>query len=87
MRSKPFDESMAEVFRGDPELALSLLNEVLQENALEELPGLLRQIELAFGDGGEQQAMHNSQPACPSIEMLMHAASKLGHRVSLAPYS
>ena len=49
MPSRPQDESMAELYRKDPDLAAQLLNDVLADGDHEELLITLRQLALAFG--------------------------------------
>ena len=51
MRSKSHDEAMAEVFRKDPEFAIQLINDILQndEGDQGELLIVLRQMTKAFG--------------------------------------
>ena len=49
MKSIPYDEAMASVFRKEPELAIDLLNNILAEGSQAELLIAIRQISKAFG--------------------------------------
>jgi DNA-binding phage protein len=51
MKSKSHDEAMAEVFRKDPEFAIQLINDILQNDESDhgELLIVLRQMTKAFG--------------------------------------
>jgi probable addiction module antidote protein len=49
MRDKPHDESMAELYRDDPEFAIAMLNAILEDGDQAELMVVLRQLAKAFG--------------------------------------
>jgi len=49
MRDCSHDEVMAELFREDPEHMLYLLNDILKDEAYDELEIMLRQVALAYG--------------------------------------
>jgi probable addiction module antidote protein len=49
MRDRPRDEAMAETFQEDPEYALEVLNNILEDGEQAELLIVLRQMAKAFG--------------------------------------
>lgn len=49
MKSRLHDESMAELYRSDPALALEVLNGILEDGDQAELLTVLRHLALAFG--------------------------------------
>ncbi len=49
MKDKPHDESMAELYREDPDFAIATLNAILQDGDQAELMVVLRQLAKAFG--------------------------------------
>lgn len=49
MKDKPHDESMAELYREDPDFAIATLNSILQDGDQAELMVVLRQLTKAFG--------------------------------------
>ncbi len=49
MKSIPYDAAMADVFRKDPQLAVAILNTVLEEGSQAELLIAMRQLSKAFG--------------------------------------
>ncbi|MVW78980.1 helix-turn-helix domain-containing transcriptional regulator [Bordetella sp. 02P26C-1] len=64
MRSKGHDEAMAELYRNDPELALDVVNGILEDGDQAELLTVLRQLTQAFGGVqavAEQAQLHPTQ--------------------------
>jgi probable addiction module antidote protein len=49
MKDQPHDESMAQLYREEPELAVATLNAILQDGDQAELMVMLRQLAKAFG--------------------------------------
>ena len=49
MKSRPNDEAMAEIYRDDPDLALHVINSILEDGDQAELLIVLRQMTKAFG--------------------------------------
>lgn len=49
MKDKPHDESMAQLYREDPDFAIATLNAILQDGDQAELMVVLRQLAKAFG--------------------------------------
>ncbi len=49
MRSRGYDEAMAELYRNDPALALEVINGILADGDQAELLTVLRQLAQAFG--------------------------------------
>ncbi|MET3107733.1 putative addiction module antidote protein [Oxalobacteraceae bacterium GrIS 2.11] len=49
MKSKMHDEAMAELYREDPELAVQVINSILEDGDQAELLIVLRQMAKAFG--------------------------------------
>ncbi len=49
MKSKSHDEAMAELYTKDPELALQVLNSILEDGDQGEMLIVLRQMAKAFG--------------------------------------
>lgn len=45
------DESMAEVYRDDPELAVEVLDSILEDGDLDLMRIVVRQLAIAFKDG------------------------------------
>jgi len=53
MKDRSHDEAMADRFRADLSYAVELLNDVRRNGGPGEIAIILRQIEKAFGQGGE----------------------------------
>lgn len=49
MKDKPHEESMAQLYRDDPDFAIATLNAILQDGDQAELMVVLRQLAKAFG--------------------------------------
>lgn len=49
MKSKPHDDAMAELYRGDPAFALKVINGIAEDGEQAELSIVLRQMAQAFG--------------------------------------
>ena len=49
MKSREHDEAMAELYRGDPEFAMQVINNILEDGDQGELLIVLRQMAKAFG--------------------------------------
>lgn len=49
MRDRAHDDTIAELFREDPKLAVETLNSILEDGSQGELPITLRQMTKAFG--------------------------------------
>lgn len=95
MKSRGHDESMAELYRNDPALALELINSVLEDGDQAELLILLRQLALAFGGVkaiAEQAQLNPTQlyrtlsphgnPALSSLSSILKA---MGLRLAVQP--
>jgi len=67
MRDKSYEDYLVEVFRNDPAYALEMLNEVIEEGALDEAIILLHQIHRAFDSNN--QPVKDIQPFPVATEM------------------
>jgi len=95
MRDRPYDEAMAEVFRDDPACAMELLNEILEDGALDEALIVLRQMSQAFGGVGEvaKEAQLNSKSLYrtlskqgnPQVSTLLAVLKAMGLRLAVQP--
>ena len=95
MRSRPHDEAMAELYRGDPAFAIEVLNGILEEGDQAELLTVLRQMAQAFGGVqvvAEQAHLNATQlyrtlspkgnPALSSLSAILRA---MGLRLAVQP--
>jgi len=92
-----FDDMMAESFRNDPEYAMELLNDILEDENAEpgELLMALRQMSKAFGGVGEvaKQAQLNSKSLYrtlsaqgnPQVSTLVAVLRTMGLRLAVQP--
>ena len=95
MRSRPRDEAMAQVYRGDRDLALATLNEILADGDQGELLVVLRQMTQAFGgmQAVAEQARLNptqlsrtlSPKGNPSLASLLAILRAMGLRLAVMP--
>jgi len=95
MKDRLHDDVMAEVFRKDPAYAMELLNEILEDGALDEAMIVLRQMSKAFGGVGEvaKQAQLNSKSLYrtlstqgnPQVSTLLAVLRTMGLRLSVQP--
>lgn len=95
MRSRPHDDAMAELYRGDPALALAVINDILADGDQAELLIVLRQMAQAFGGVqavAEQAHLNPTQlyrtlspkgnPALSSLSAILKA---MGLRLAVTP--
>lgn len=71
MRGRPHDETMAELYRSDPALALEVINGILADGDQTELLVVLRQMAQAFGGVqvvAEQVCRTLFSPRAPGLE-------------------
>jgi len=97
MRDRSHDEAMAEVFRKDPAYAAELLNEILQDGALDEAMIVLRQMSKAYGGVGEvakKAGLHGkslyrtlSPQGNPQVTTLSAVLRTMGLRLAVQPLS
>ncbi|MHB8837586.1 MAG: helix-turn-helix domain-containing transcriptional regulator [Gemmatimonadaceae bacterium] len=95
MPSRPQDESMAELYRKDPVLAVHLLNDVLADGDHQELLITLRQMALAFGgvrSVAEAAALNPTQlyrilsgDGNPTLSTLTAVLQTMGLRLAVQP--
>ena len=97
MRSRPHDEAMAELYRGDPAFALEVINGILEDGDQAELLTVLRHMTQAFG--GVQavavQAHLNptqlyrtlSPKGNPALSSLSAILKAMGLRLAVQPIS
>ena len=95
MRDRSHDESMAELFHGDPAYALELANSVLADGDQGEFLIVLRQMTKAFGGMKAVASMANlnptqlyrtlSQDGNPSLSSISTILKVMGMRLSVAP--
>jgi len=95
MKTRSHDDFMAENFRKDPVYAMELLNETLEDGALDEAMIILRQMSKAFGGVGEvaKQAQLNSKSLYrtlsaqgnPQVSTLLAILRTMGLRLSVQP--
>ena len=95
MKSKPHDDAMAELYRGDPVFALEVINGILEDGDQAELLIVLRQMAQAFGGVqavAEQAHLNPTQlyrtlspkgnPALSSLSAILKA---MGLRLAVQP--
>jgi len=97
LRDRSHDEAMSEVFRDDPAYAMDLLNEILEDGAMDEAMIVLRQMSQAFGGVGEvaKQAQLNgkslyrtlSKQGNPQVSTLLAVLKAMGFRLAVQPRS
>jgi probable addiction module antidote protein len=95
MKSRLHDEAMAQVYAGDPDLALATLNEILADGSQAELLIMLRQMTQAFGgmQAVAEQARLNptqlyrtlSPKGNPSLASLLAILKAMGLRLAVMP--
>lgn len=95
MRDRPYDEVMVELFREDPDYAVMLLNDILEDGDQAELMIALRQMSAAFGGvyGVAKQANLNptqlyrtlSAEGNPAFSSFIAILRAMGLRLSVAP--
>lgn len=95
MKSRSHDEAMAEMYRSDPDLAVDLINSILEDGSQAELLIVLRQLTDAFG-GVQAVAKHaqlnptqlyrtlspKGNPALSSLSAILKA---MGLRLAVQP--
>jgi len=94
-RSRSHDDFMAENFRKDPAYAMELLDEILQDGALDEAQIVLRQMSKAFGgvEAVAAQAQLNgkslyralSSGGNPRVSTLVAVLRVMGLRLAVQP--
>lgn len=95
MKSRPHDDAMAELYRGDPVFALEVINGILEDGDQAELLIVLRQMAQAFGGVqavAEQAHLNPTQlyrtlspkgnPALSSLSAILKA---MGLRLAVQP--
>lgn len=97
MRSRTHDEAMAELYRGDPALALDVINGILEDGDQAELLTVLRQLAQAFGgvQAVAEQARLNptqlyrtlSPKGNPALSSLTAILKAMGLRLAVQPLS
>jgi len=91
MRDRHYDEAVAETFRQDPDLALDLLKDILEDGTLDEFIVILRQLSVAFGTGAQRSshipvnAQTNNHPAISRNHTLSAMLHPLGMRLTVQP--
>jgi len=95
MKTRSHDDFMAENFRKNPAYAMELLNETLEDGALDEAMIVLRQMSKAFGGVGEvaKQAQLNSKSLYrtlsaqgnPQVSTLLAVLRTMGLRLAVQP--
>lgn len=95
MRSMPHDQAMADLYRSDPTLALSVINSILQDGNQAELLTVLRQ--LAQASGGVPAIAKTAQlnptqlyrtlssKGNPALDSLLSILRALGLRLMVQP--
>lgn len=97
MRNRSHDEAMAVLYRGDPALALEVINDILEDGNQAELLTVLRHMAQAFGgvQAVAEQAhlnptqlyrtlSHRGNPALNSLTAILKA---MGMRLAVQPLS
>lgn len=95
MPDRSHDDAMAEFYREDPEFALGLLNEILEDGAQQELLVMMRQMTLAFGGVRAVAARAHLNPTQiyrtlsaagnPSLSTLSAILRVMGLRIAVQP--
>lgn len=92
-RSRPHEEAMAELYRGDPSLAVDMINAILEDGDQAELLTVLRHLTRAFG-GVQTVAEHArlnptqlyrtlSPSGNPSLASLLAILNAMGLRLAV----
>lgn len=94
-RSRPHDDAMAELYRGDPSFALEVVNGILEEGDQAELLLVLRQMTQAYGgvQAVAEQAQLNptqlyrtlSAKGNPALNSLLAILKAMGLRLAVQP--
>jgi len=95
VKTRSHDDFMAEVFRKDPEHAIELLNEILEDGAWGEAMIVLRQMSKAFGgvrEVAEKSGLHGktlyrtlSPKGNPQVSTLDAVLRAMGLRLAVQP--
>lgn len=95
MKSKMNDDAMAEMYREDPEFALQLINDILENGDQAELLIVLRQMAKAFGgmqEVAEQAHLNSTQlyrtlspQGNPALSSLSAILKVMGLRLAIQP--
>ncbi len=95
MPTKDYDESMAEIYAGDPALTVELINNVLEDGDAPEMLSLLRQLTKAFGGVpavAEKAELNPTQlyrtlsaEGNPSLTSLTAVLKAMGLRLAITP--
>ena len=97
MTSRPNDEAMAEIYRDDPDLALHVINSILEDGDQAELLIVLRQMTKAFGGVPTVAEKANLNPTQlyrtlspsgnPALRNFSAILKAMGLRLSVTPVS
>ena len=97
MKSRPNDEAMAEIYRDDPDLALHVINSILEDGDQAELLIVLRQMTKAFGSVPTVAEKANLNPTQlyrtlspsgnPALRNFSAILKAMGLRLSVTPVS
>lgn len=97
MKSKPHIDAMAELYRSDPELAVEVINAILEDGDQAELLTVLRHLTQAFGgvQAVAEQAHLNptqlyrtlSPQGNPALKSLTAILKAMGMRLAVQPVS
>ena len=97
MKSRPNDEAMAEIYRDDPDLALHVINSILEDGDQAELLIVLRQMTKAFGGVPKVAEKANLNPTQlyrtlspsgnPALRNFSAILKAMGLRLSVTPVS
>ncbi len=97
MKSRPNDEAMAEIYRDDPDLALHVINSILEDGDQAELLIVLRQMTKAFGGVPTVAEKANLNPTQlyrtlspsgnPALRNFSAILKAMGLRLSVTPVS
>lgn len=95
MKDRPHDDAVVELFREDPELAIQMLNDILEDGDQGELLTTLRQLTKAFGGLPKvaEQAQLNktqiyrmlSETGNPELSSIRAVLKAMGFRLSIQP--
>lgn len=95
MRSRPHDDAMAELYRGDPVFALEVINAILEDGDQAELLVVLRQMAQAFGGVQAVAAQAHLNPTQlyrtlspkgnPALSSLSAILKAMGLRLAVQP--
>lgn len=91
----PYEEVAVELYRDDPQLAVNMLNVLLEEGDTQGLLVALRQISKAYGgipEVAKSSGMHEktlyktlSPQGNPTLETLVSVAGAMGMRLAFVP--